>query len=293
MAENLKQLFGDKFFRVPDYQRGYAWQKKQLDDFWNDILEIQQDEINGGFFKHYTGTIFIEKIPFTQIPESEKWLKGVDFYNVVDGQQRLTTIVILLHELLIAGDREYGNEDIASIYKNFIANKNASGNSKIYKFCYIGEQNSFLLNCIFDDNSVIVKQHQDTAYTRNLLAARNFFKDKINQLSTREEREEIYLKLITALQFDIRNISSDLDVQAVFETMNNRGKALTALEKLKNRLIYLVEKLPSITTPIEDKQKLRNEINNAWGKIYLKLAQNPDNILDEDEFLSHLEGKEE
>ena len=56
MAENLKQLFGDKFFRVPDYQRGYAWTKKQLDDFWNDIIEIQQDEVNGGFLRHYTGT---------------------------------------------------------------------------------------------------------------------------------------------------------------------------------------------------------------------------------------------
>lgn len=185
MAENLKQLFGDKFFRVPDYQRGYAWTKKQLDDFWNDIIEIQQDEVNGGFLRHYTGTIFIEKIPFSKIPESDKWLKGVEFFNVVDGQQRLTTIVILLHELLAAGDCEYGNEDIDSIYKNFIASKNASGNSKIYKFCYVGEQNSFLLNSIFEDASVIVKQRQDTAYTRNLLAAKNFFKDKISQLATK------------------------------------------------------------------------------------------------------------
>ena len=46
----------------------------------------------------------------------------------------------------------------------------------------------------------------------------------------------------------------DLDVQAVFETMNNRGKSLSTLEKLKNRLIYLTEKL---SNPDEDKKALR------------------------------------
>ena len=48
------------------------------------------------------------------------------------------------------------------------------------------------------------------------------------------------------------------------------------LEKLKNRLIYLTEKLKSEK---EDKKNLRNKINDAWGKIYSCLAQNPDSIL--------------
>lgn len=74
-----------------------------------------------------------------------------------------------------------------------------------------------------------------------------------------------------------------MDVQAVFETMNNRGKLLSTLEKLKNRLIYLNEK---INNPQEAKRELRSKINDAWGKIYTCLAQNPDFILDEDVFLS-------
>jgi hypothetical protein len=85
------------------------------------------------------------------------------------------------------------------------------------------------------------------------------------------------------LQFDIRTIEKDLDVQAVFETMNNRGKPLSTLEKLKNRLIYLTEKL---IDEKEDKNNLRRKINDAWGKIYFCLAQNPNSILDEDIFLS-------
>ena len=87
-----------------------------------------------------------------------------------------------------------------------------------------------------------------------------------------------------ALQFDIREIEEDLDVQAVFETMNNRGKPLSILEKLKNRLIYLTEKLPNARQ--EDQTSLRDKINEAWGKIYISLGKNPDGNLDEDEFLS-------
>ena len=57
----------------------------------------------------------------------------------------------------------------------------------------------------------------------------------------------------------------------------------TTLEKLKNRLIYLNDKLEQ---PEEDKNLLRKNINDGWGKIYNALAQNPLQYLDEDEFLS-------
>jgi hypothetical protein len=94
----------------------------------------------------------------------------------------------------------------------------------------------------------------------------------------------LYKKLTTSLLFDIRIIENDLDVQAVFETMNNRGKPLSTLEKLKNRLIYLTTKLPN--TPPEDIEQLRTKINHAWGTVYTWLAKNPVQVLDEDDFLS-------
>jgi len=56
-----------RVFRIPDYQRGYAWQEKQLIELWDDLEEIQSE--NGDFRKHYTGTIFLEEI---QAFENEK-----------------------------------------------------------------------------------------------------------------------------------------------------------------------------------------------------------------------------
>ena len=47
----LSLLFQNRLFRIPDYQRGYAWQQSQLADFWDDLINLQQDRY------HYTGLL--------------------------------------------------------------------------------------------------------------------------------------------------------------------------------------------------------------------------------------------
>ena len=69
----------------------------------------------------------------------------------------------------------------------------------------------------------------------------------------------------------------------MFETMNNRGKPLSILEKLKNRLLFLTAKL---SCHYEDKIMLSEYINEAWRKVYDYLGRNPEGMLDEDDFLS-------
>jgi len=76
---SFKELVKDKFFKIPDYQRGYTWEEKQIEDLLKDIEHILLKE-----HKHYTGTIVIAKTD-----ESET-------YDIVDGQQRLTTLIILM-----------------------------------------------------------------------------------------------------------------------------------------------------------------------------------------------------
>lgn len=278
-ANNFSELFNQRIFRIPDYQRGYAWVEKQLSELWDDLDEIKEHE--GELKKHYTGTIYLEA---TQPLPNEKWLSGYTFYNVVDGQQRLTTISILLFELLKSTEIGYCEETKSDLLQRFIAKETASKLFKVYKFSYsdIDKNHKFLLNTIFEDEKIVLEHNQLNHYTRNLTDAKKFFKNRINTLN-QEEKNQLYKKITTSLQFDIRTIEKDLDVQAVFETMNNRGKPLSTLEKLKNRLIYLTEKLSATD---EEKNELRKKINDAWGKIYTCLAQNPKLILDEDVFLS-------
>ena len=53
--QTLSSLFNGNFYRIPDYQRGYAWGKEQLGDFWQDLE-------NSKGHKHYTGVLSLEKV---------------------------------------------------------------------------------------------------------------------------------------------------------------------------------------------------------------------------------------
>jgi hypothetical protein len=278
--QKLSKIFADSYYRIPDYQRGYAWSDdKQLPELWEDLLDITRNKNDDGFHPHFTGTLSLRRVPNSELKsDAEKVAlqSGHDFFDVVDGQQRLTTLVILLFVL--------GKYLKASIRKEIDAKyikTKIKGRSVLYKLSYGGNNinnDYYLRKEIFEDSDTL--PCRNNVYTNNLRRAKAFFTEKIEGLK-QKERTDLYEKLVTALVFDIKFIDDSLDVQAVFETMNNRGKPLTTLEKLKNRLLYLTDKMSGI-----DKEELAGIVNQGWGSIYENLGKNPDVLLDEDDFLS-------
>ena len=85
--------------------------------------------------------------------------------------------------------------------------------------------------------------------------------------------------------FEIDSVKRDFDVFAAFETMNNRGKKLSTLELLKNRLIYLTTLYSDAELNSQEKVSLRAQINDAWKVVYEQLGKKKDSPLDDDEFL--------
>lgn len=257
---NLDKLFSQGYaFRIPDYQRGYAWKDRQLDDLWEDILDMQH-KADGSIKPHYTGMLCIEKIP---VPDADNWARK-EFYNVVDGQQRLTTILILLSELLYSGKEFFGDDSVETLRKHYLVHLNDRDKSKVcLLFAYSGENiNIKTLERILTHNKTISDSSESNTYRKNLLNAQDFFNKKVSKLDE-AEKETVFKKVTTGLFFDVRKVEDDMDVQMVFETMNNRGKPLSTLEKLKNRLIYL----------IHDNPKLRVDIQDIWGDIYTLLGK--------------------
>lgn len=91
--KSLDSLFKQKIFRIPDYQRGYAWQHEQIKDFWEDLINLSESR------SHYTGVLTLKQIPTIATSDKEYWLvedHSYQVYHVVDGQQRLTTFIIFL-----------------------------------------------------------------------------------------------------------------------------------------------------------------------------------------------------
>ncbi|MEA2104902.1 MAG: DUF262 domain-containing protein, partial [Candidatus Cloacimonadota bacterium] len=285
--QSLTEIFNEKIFRIPDFQRGYSWQKAQLDDFWDDLDILKEDKI------HYTGLLTVEEINKKDIQNIEKWQEdiwliesGITAYYVIDGQQRLTTAIIFINQLL----NQFDDDDDGINFKKkeyWITKFLFQQYGKIHKSYMFGYEkdnpsDEFFKTKILGQESLAAdKVPEQTLYTANLKFANEFFKEKFADL-TKEELEILFKKITGKFKFNLYMIDNELDVYVTFETMNNRGKPLSNLELLKNRLIYLT------TLIYEDdftRNKLRKDINETWKTIYEYLGKNKDKPLDDDDFL--------
>ncbi len=284
MATELKPLqefFNKRVFRIPDYQRGYAWGADQLEDFWQDLNRIPDGR------NHYTGQITLEAVPKEswQKWDEDLWLiTGSNYkaFYVVDGQQRLTTAVVLLKCLidLVPEGGTLAFTGKSELIGNYLFRE--AGVSKAYLFGYEKDNPSYeyLKTQILGQNSNAF-QGTETVYTANLSGAREFFKKRLEKADL-PKIDDLFRRLTQRFVFNEYELDADLDVFVAFETMNNRGKQLSKLELLKNRLIYL-----STLVPVEKDQQssLRRNINEAWKTIYEYLGKEIGSPLDDDEFL--------
>ena len=62
---NLRNLFARGIYRIPDYQRGYAWGNKEVEDFWEDLFNLAAER------QHYGGVITLEEIPEDKVDKNE------------------------------------------------------------------------------------------------------------------------------------------------------------------------------------------------------------------------------
>ena len=296
---SLNKIFKEKIFRIPDYQRGYAWKNEQLRDFWEDVINIQEDR------EHYTGLLSIQGRTIKPSKDQSKdwdWLldQGYEVFHVIDGQQRLTTFIILLNEIVnfvcgLDANRKKEEDDIyigntykiSKIREQYLSVTHPQNKEKV----------TYLLGYDIDKPSEDYLQYRilgrkysgevsESYYTRNLSDAKKFFKAELECLYRKKGDkgiEDLFKKLTLKLKFNLHEITDDYNVYVAFETMNNRGKKLTNLELLKNRLIYLTTLFPD--TEAYSQKELRDAINDTWREIYHQLGRNSKVLLSDDEFL--------
>lgn len=291
--KSVHSIFTDRILRIPSYQRGYSWAndaeikerkdlvkiKGQLMDLWNDIQNIPNDKW------HYTGLLTLAK---HTSPDYKEWLPRKGQYSIVDGQQRITSILILITVLVEYSKQleyEFGDRDGDTEFHYLYISK---GTRKAYIFGYDQDNPSdkyFRKHILNLDE--IEGDSKESIYTENLLKARKFFEKVVGfyleDASTKAEALQfLFDKVTTGLRLNEYILPNELDEYVVFETMNNRGKPLSQLEKLKNRLMYLIDKM-SLT--VEDKNELIKSVNTAWITIYQSLGAEKGTPLDDDDFI--------
>lgn len=232
---NLNSLLGvpGQQFIIPEYQRPYAWGDDQIDELWEDLL----GSLGSG---HFMGSLVLN-------------IEGEDAPQVIDGQQRLTTLVVLL---ALIRDRYH---DIGSHYAGqpdqLLLNSFAKGN-QAFKL-RSGDANwpvlrDFILRSPADPHRQALTQLSSldkTVRTRNKRLVSNtkrLAKHLNDRLLTAGNTETVLYALEqhvrTGLEFVAIKVGNVADAFLLFETLNDRGLRLSAADLLKSHLLSQIAK---------------------------------------------------
>ncbi len=222
---------GKTFFVIPDYQRSYAWEEKQLKDFYEDYMNNYNSQ------EYYYGTILL------QITRKDR----KEFCDIVDGQQRFTTLIIFLKCLT----SRLSSKDYNNIFERFIK----SGD--LYILRLQADDNDFFSTVILDDKKV---SEIKTPAQKRLLYAKTFFEDKIKSCS--DEQIEELLERVLSTNVLIYLIQDSIEAAMIFETTNDRGKSLTNLEKTKSFLMY------KASLCLDEPEHILGTIQARFSEIY-------------------------
>lgn len=263
--DTVEKFLSYGIFTIPEYQRGYAWTKDQLEDLLNDLSDVE-------FIKeHYAGTITLIKSGQEQIG-----ITNLTKYDIVDGQQRLTTFHLLLASIFhrISEINPLLADDV--IIRNVI-NKEKTFlrlNSKInQEFFY-----ELLTNLDINSSKKLIAI---TKTQKNLLNARLHFYTYLQRYSSVTTLVKIYNNLLSKFKVNVFELDEESEVGLIFETMNDRGLPLSDLDKVKNYLIYLTHRL--------NEKLIAKEINKKFGEIFTELMgiENYSITRIENQFLKH------
>ncbi|WQU22797.1 DUF262 domain-containing HNH endonuclease family protein [Helicobacter pylori] len=244
-------------FEIPSYQRGYAWQIRQLKDFWNDLEHVSK---LGDKF-HYMHSLTLR--------ESENEFESSAF-EIIDGQQRLATSLILLG--LLAKITQNKDPKYSSINLEPILSYKYYGLSEAFR-AIMGEEK--------DLKAFKTSFYAKNFYAKNLIDAYAFFKEKISD-TPMETLEKMFDALTKKMLFSAMELNDNrIDPFSSFETINNRGKDLSTLELFKNRLHFVAHKI----CDEEDLENLQQEINDTYTIVYYDLRSFDEDDLER--FLKH------
>lgn len=243
---------GTKQYVIPLFQRTYSWTQKEWDVLWNDLVELSEMENPR---THFIGSIV--NMPTVSVPE------GVAKYLLIDGQQRLTTIFIIL-TLLRNKARESQNLRFADEINNTLLVNQYKDGVDYYKLMPTQVDREIYQNLI-NGKSNETENQISRAYI--------FFEKKFKQTEIEPEK----LKKIITSYFSVVSIVLDTDDNPylVFESLNAKGRPLTQADLIRNYFfmrIHIAKQDEVYNTYWFPMQKALNDDMTEFIRHYLMIG---------------------
>lgn len=236
---SIIELFdGKKRYVVPLYQRQYAWPvEPQIEALWADIRRISEKLLLGEEVKapHFLGAAVIAQI--------KTFGRQVSTWEVIDGQQRLTTFQLFLAALRDVA--RYNKSAYTEEIGKYLFNTGVMENEKIERYklwpSYM-DRESFvnIVDPHIDISELGIQSAKLDGYVRRSVLVYEYLKVELNNyLSLKKEAPEVVIeKIFEALKSGLAIVSIELeendDPQVIFETLNSRGVDLKASDLMRN-----------------------------------------------------------
>ncbi|MDY6775199.1 MAG: DUF262 domain-containing protein [Halobacteria archaeon] len=241
-TETLSSLFKDGLFDIPSYQRSYSWERSQLEDLIDDLRYLPDDST------HFFGNVILDRHDDQYKTDRGRRLNR---YDVVDGQQRLTTALILL--------------DVATRYDDVVA-ETVEKDRLIFpvdrrpRLMPQDQDKEFFRDSLFGSSSL----EPETPSQKRLERARDFFESEFEGLPEDVTVKDLSERLRYDCTLNVVEIDEASEAASVFESLNDRGKPLSSLDKTKSFLMYMDDRSG-------DDGGLEERIRQRFGSIYHEL----------------------
>lgn len=229
--EGMQDLFFKPVrYEIPALQRRYVWsQEEQWEPLWNDVVNKAESYLEGEVSAHFLGAIVIQAQQ-SQFNRRESWA-------VVDGQQRLTTMQLLLDAAQeVFARREY--KDNAQRLSDLVLNRETySGSGDVFKIVPTTNDRQAFQQAMDNELS------NDVFEESRIVQAHEFFKDQIRDWLDEcpdqgdQRVDALEFTLTHLLQIVVIALSSSEAAHVIFETLNARGTPLLESDMVKNMVI--------------------------------------------------------
>ena len=271
---NFKELMCGRTFMIPANQRPYSWEKENLEQFWYDIVNIPENN------NHFMNSLIVKESDKMKIVSDK--LETLVEYLVVDGQQRITTIVILIKVISDFMSNE-GHKD--HITGNYVKINNREDGTSCYKLELSGDLHNYFSALMSSYGGI--KLEPNNISQKRLRYAYQYFFNRLNNAKSAFDGDfddylvDLLITLTERLEFSVFFANEGLNVGILFEVSNCRGRKLTNLDKIKNKFLYIND--------INGNELVKDKINVVWSNIYsLLMRYDLSGESNEDQFLHGL-----
>jgi uncharacterized protein with ParB-like and HNH nuclease domain len=258
---HLDSLLTDGLFNIPSYQRSYSWGEPQLRDLFDDLLYLPDGK------SHFFGNVILDK-------QAEQFRtdrgRRFDKFDVVDGQQRLTTAVVFLHA--------------AAQFDETVAETLDEDNllfpvSERPRLLPQDQDKEYFRDSLLGTSTI----ETETPSQDRLDQAYQFFIEEFEDLDGNQSVQQLAEKLRYECRINVVEIDDESEAASIFESINDRGRPLSTLDKTKSFLMYMDDRS-------SNEGALEEKIKERFGSIYRELfvlttGHDRVNDFDEDSFL--------